>query len=417
MGNAIDQVARRLATERDLRLFADLRQQLGHLHVPLMQQRSAQQEHLFIALFDGTGQDRQNPRQASSCIAELADQLEERTRSRTIKAVGWDYASGIGTQSFPPARALDGVHPYSWDERIEKMYQSLTRFSADWKRRDPDAQIRVIAVGYSRGAVLVPGFARLVDTYGVAADPEELRFGRDRHGAITVETGLSRLAEPGTVAQAVGLFDPVATGMPRHYDARLPPSVLSGVSLLAADEQRRWFPHHLIIGQQVSADGRFVGAAVPGGHADVGGGNAATGLDVQAFNHMVDYLNTLSEQPLFSHRPVPDDPRAYVVHQQRGVTAGWGLAMDRDGQRDMKHALADCTVVDICGASEPVNERLAAQFSYRHPRVQEGERRPGLPAHALAPVPMNDLERALLPDVSVPLPWQTQDSPTRGRAR
>ncbi len=297
------------------------------------------------------------------------------------------------------------------------MYTLLVDTAAEWKEKNPDAEVRVIGVGYSRGAVLVPGFTRLVDTYGIAADSEELRFGRDRHGAITVETELPRLAEPGTVAQAVGLFDPVATGMPRHYDARLPPSVLSGVSLLAADEQRRWFPHQLIIGQQVSADGRFVGAAVPGGHADVGGGNAATGLDVQAFNHMVDYLNTLSEQPLFSHRPVPDDPRAYVVHQQRGVTAGWGLAMDRDGQRDMKHALADCTVVDICGASEPVNQRLAAQFSYRHPRVQEGERRPGLPAHALAPVPMNDLERALLPDVSVPLPWQAPDSPTRGRAR
>ncbi|MDV3467921.1 DUF2235 domain-containing protein [Stenotrophomonas sp. C3(2023)] len=417
MGRLLDNTGTRQLMQSDLQRYASLRQELAQLPVPLLQDRSDIHDHLFIALFDGTGHDSDDKRQRSSNIGEMAGQLRAKAPELAGERIRWDYASGIGTQPFAPARALDGVHPFSWDERIEKMYQSLTRFSADWKRRDPEAQVRVIAVGYSRGAVLVPGFARLVDTYGIAADPEELRFGRDRHGAITVETGLPRLAEPGTVAQAVGLFDPVATGMPRHYDARLPPSVLSGVSLLAADEQRRWFPHQLIIGQQVSADGRFLGATVPGGHADVGGGNAATGLEVQAFNHMVDYLNTLSDQRLFTHRPVPGDARAYVVHQQRGVTAGWGLAMDRDGQRNLRHALADCTVVDICGASEPVNQRLAARFTYRHPRVQDVALRPELPAHALAPVPMNDVERALLPDVSVSLPWHAPESPTRGRAR
>src|SRR5262249_44618474 len=152
---------------------------------------------------------------------------------------------GIGTQKNPLTRAVDGAFPYTWDDKIRQVYWDLADQTKRWKDQDPHAQVRVVGVGYSRGAVLVPGLARLVDEFGIV-HPDGLEFGRDTHGNLTVRSSRT-LVPPGEVAQAVGLFDPVGTNLPKNYDARLPKSVLSGFSQLARDEQRELFPHQTIL--------------------------------------------------------------------------------------------------------------------------------------------------------------------------
>ena len=67
------------------------------------------------------------------------------------------------------------------------------------------------------------------------------------------------LVEPGQVAQAVGLFDPVGTGDPvKHHDRRLPPSVISGIQITAADERRGLFKSDRIVDPGMTPDGRFL---------------------------------------------------------------------------------------------------------------------------------------------------------------
>lgn len=395
MGQLLSGGTSRSAISTDLEAYDRMREQQAKQVVPVFQQLDDQHAYLYIALFDGTGQSADNPRQLLTNVGEIRLQASvlQRDQSRRI-AVG--YVEGIGTQRNPVKRAIDGALPYTWDDRIETAYTRLARQTEKWKHQDPEARISVVGVGYSRGAVLVPGLARLIDTYGIA-HPEGLGFGRDRYGNITVESS-SLLVPPGEVAQAVGLFDPVGTNLPKNYDARLPKSVLSGFSQIARDEQRELFPHQTILDPDWSADGRFLSATLPGGHSNIGGGNAESGLEVLAFNGMVDYLNALTDQPLFTHRPVPADPAQYTIFQARGATAAFGLRMDHDGQRNLRDELANCKVVDICRDAEPVDLELARRFSWQSVTPVIEQVPPRLPD---APAVVQDVA-APLPDRSLP---------------
>lgn len=321
---------------------------------------------VFFALFDGTGQDADNPRQARTNIGSLREQvlaLAEDPTSRT----SYHYEAGIGTQDGFVERWLDKATAFSWDKQLEDAYAALAAQAKLWKEQDPAVDIRVVGAGYSRGAVLVAGLARIVDRYGIA-EPEQLTFGRDAQGNITVQSPRPPLVPRGEVAQAALLFDPVGTGFPEHYDARLPGSVISGTAFIAMHEQRKAFPHMAILDLGLSADGRFANLPVPGGHSNAGGGNRDPGLEAGTFNLSVDYLNTLVGRDVFAYRALPDDPARYTSYQVRGLTAVPGL--DGDGVRNLREELANCKVVDPCRDSERVDEALASRFEFRNVQVR-----------------------------------------------
>lgn len=404
MGGIASGGTSRQATTQDLELYERMRQQQAQQPVPLLHSRRNPHEYLFFALFDGTGQDVNDPKQLPTNIGELWKQVYEPNRDPT-NPIGAHYEAGIGTQKNPITRAVDGAAAYTWGDKIEEMYRALAEQVNKWQQQDPQAQIRLAEIGYSRGAVLVPGLARLVDEYGIV-HPDQLKFGRDAHGNLTVNSPRPPLIPPGQVAQAVGLFDPVATNMPENYDARLPPSVVSGFSLIARDEQRELFPHQTILDPQRSADGRFLNMPVPGGHSNVGGGNRASGLETLAFNGMADYLNALSDRPLFEHRPVPSDPAQYTIHQTQGATAVWRIRMDHDGQRNLRSELANCKIVDPCRDAEPIDLQLAQQFQWHHVEPLAIEHLPALPqaiSHREAP--------------AIPEPYRASDMPNQDSDR
>ncbi|MFC6838637.1 XVIPCD domain-containing protein [Xanthomonas theicola] len=376
MGELFRDGASRPVTPGELDMYTKAQALQAQQHVPILQRSAESHSYMFFAVFDGTGQDANDPRQLPTNVGILKAQLDELRKNPDLR-IGYKYAEGIGTQHNPLARTWDGAFPYTWDDRIEETYTSLATQTRKWQQQDPEAQIRIAEVGYSRGAVLAPGFARLVDRYGIA-DPEDLSFGRDAHGHLTVESPRPPLVPPGQVAQAMGLFDPVGTNLPKDYDARLPPSVISAFALLAADERRKAFPHQTIVAPALSADARMLNVPVPGGHSNVGGGNREGGLEALAFNQMADYLNALRDKPLIEHRVLPDDPAQYTVHQARGATALPGL--DQDGQRDLRQELANCKIVDPCRSAEPMDQTLAARFEYRS--VQPTAHLPTLPPHA-----------------------------------
>ncbi|HST45644.1 MAG TPA: XVIPCD domain-containing protein, partial [Luteimonas sp.] len=294
-------------------------------------------------------------------VGHLKEQVLEFSKDPKHR-VGGRYVTGIGTQATAIGRGFDGLVAHTWDEKIEEAYSAVCAQTRRWKNISPQAQVSIVGVGYSRGAVLTAGLTRVLDQHGIV-DPVGLSFGRDLSGNITVQSARPPLVPPGQTAQAVVLLDPVATSMPANFDARLPPSVISRFAIAAADEQRTAFPHQTIIAPGISDDRRSLNVLLPGGHSNVGGGNREAGLETAAFNVVVDQVNGYLDRPLFAHRPLPADPALYTVYQVRGATAVPGL--DGDGLRDMRLELANCKIVDPCRDAEPIDEVLAARFEYR----------------------------------------------------
>lgn len=366
MGELTRKGESRPVTVDELALYEQAQAMQSRQQVPVLQRAHNPHEYLYFALFDGTGQDADDPTQEKTNVGLLriqADRLEDNPENR----VGSHYVKGIGTQDNFFLRGFDKAFAFSWDEKIEEAYRALANQAKEWKESDPDAQIQLVDAGYSRGAVLAPGLARLVDRYGIA-DPEQLHFGRDRHGNITVESPRPPLVVPGRTAQAMLLFDPVATGLPKNYDARPPGSVISATAMIAMGERREAFEHQAILDPGLSTDRRFANLPLPGGHSNVGGGSSEPGLEAGTFNVAVDYLNALGDRPLFRYRDLPRDRALYTAYQARGITAVPGL--DDDGVRDLREALANCKIVDPCRDGEPVDQALAARFAYRGVQVQ-----------------------------------------------
>src|SRR3546814_1789062 len=77
---------------------------------------------------------------------------------------------------------------------------------------------------------------------------------------------------------------------------QLPPSVLSGLQIVASDEKRPLFRSMPIIPDGLSEDRRFVGIAVAGSHSDICGGYKLNGFAIRTFNLVVDYINRRSEE-------------------------------------------------------------------------------------------------------------------------
>lgn len=355
------------ADAHDLQTYDTAQQALKRMPVPVLVHRDNPHEYLYVASFDGSGQDANRRGEPPTNIGIFHSQIETLENLPDSRIAG-DYVAGPGTQHNPVVRLADNMLGFSYDERFEEMYRNLARQTWNWRLSDPEAQVRIASVGYSRGAVEIPGFARLVDRYGIL-DPTDLRFKRDAHGELSVESNKPPLVPPGQIAQAVGLFDPVASGIPRDYDRRLPPSVISGFTLLAEDERRALFPHTALIDQEMTPDGRFLGVTVAGAHSNVGGGNTRNGLEIRAGNVVVDYLNALSDIDYLLKRAVPQAPEMTVVHRsEQAMLHAFAIGASRPGEpRYLREEL--CVVVNPCRDAEPRDEALAARFASQFPRI------------------------------------------------
>lgn len=351
----------RPATPHDLDFYERAQGLQALQRVPVLQPAGDPHAYVFYALFDGTRQDAEDPDQLPTNIGVLKRRIEE-LRVQPAYRIGGEYVEGIGARGHFPMRDIDALIPQTWDDKIEQAYMALANQTRDWQHNDPEARVTVVGVGYSRGAVLAAGLARLVDRYGIA-DPADLKFGRDAHGNITVDTTRAPLVAPGQAAQAIAVFDPVGTSLPRNFDARLPASVVSALALAAAHERRESFPHQALVEPGLSQDARFANLLLPGGHSNVGGGNRAPGLEIGAYNVMADYLNGLHDAPLFGYRALPREPSQYTVFQMHGPTALPG--MDKDGLRNVRTSLANCKVVDPCRNAAPSDPALVSRFEYR----------------------------------------------------
>jgi hypothetical protein len=293
---SIDGVDVVVATEAQLASFPKAEEAVSRLDVPRMYDNSDPKSRVFVAMFDGTGNDMAKDPEHITNVGLLANQVEERARQN--KNIGWYYKEGPGTQGGLTG-TLDGATGGTYQERIDAMYDKFAARANKWLQEDPGVKISMVAVGFSRGAEQAAGFARAVHERGIVD---------------TLAPEAAPLRAAGVTPQALALYDPVGTGEPARNDRRPPPSVVSGFQIVAADEKRTVFPSTTIMAQGQSADGRFLAVTTAGAHSDNGGGYLLNGLSSRNFNVMSTYLNKTLGEGTIDRVAVPVEPEKSVIH-------------------------------------------------------------------------------------------------------
>lgn len=300
------------ADAQRMQSYVDARASLSQFDAPVFLHADDPHEYLFVAAFDGTGNDRFKDPVHLTNVGRISRQIELADNSQ----VKTGYVAGPGTQDNFFKRTLDGMLGFSYDARAEQMVKLLADQAKEWRRKDPQAQIRIAAVCFSRGCEELAAFTRIVDERGIP-DPSGTVYRQNADGLVArAEYTRPALVAPGQVPQAVLLFDPVGTGTPeQRLDRRLPSTVISGVQLSAMDERRSSFKLDRIIDPGVTADGRFLGVNLAGAHCDIGRCYARDGLGILSGNLGIDFINGLSDRPFLVRDPEPDDPTINVVHR------------------------------------------------------------------------------------------------------
>lgn len=355
-------------TRQVFHLYDQAQHSLSGLSTPILLHTNNPHDRLFIANFDGTGNDAVHDPEHMTAIGIFNKQLKE-VSSRNPHVFTW-YLSGPGTQSSWVARVADGAIGYTYDSRIEDMYDKFIRQAKTWREEDPDAQIRVVATGFSRGAEQAAGFTRVVHERGIQ-DWQGEKIHHHLFGPNTITYNNPPLVAPAQIPQAVMLIDPVGTGRPHSRDRQLPPSVVCGFQFTARDERRDAFPETLIIPMGASDDGRFLAVTLPGAHSDLGGSYHHDGLAILNRNLAADYLNALSDAPLLKKQAEPDDLQRYMIHRSEDHQFFYGIRYVREhGERAERGAQAgapDCRATLACLPPEPVDAAVAAKVADRHP--------------------------------------------------
>ncbi|WP_307734321.1 XVIPCD domain-containing protein [Xanthomonas albilineans] len=406
-----DEVETYPATAQDLAAYAHSRHALAQFQAPLLVSQQNPHTRLFVACFDGTGNDKHKDPQHITNIGILYDQVHAANFAGLHNVNGY-YVPGVGTQDDALTRNLDGAMGYSYGPRMEEMYLKFINQAKEWQKKDPQAEISIVSTGFSRGAVTAAMFTRMVHERGIQ-NPTDMKIDRDSHGQILKLTPRHPpLVPPGRTAQTVGLLDPVATGDMNLHDVRLPPSVVSGLQLTARDERRDLFPAKDILHPGHSHDGRFLNLTHPGAHSDIGGYYLLNGLSVRNGNLLIDYVNSLSDKPFLQPRTVPSAPEMNVIHRSEQHGSYYTTTMATTlGHRVHVHNLDGTGMTQAPNDAQTLDAGLRAHLPLRPVAVSPERTDPALPAffregphpHALAAPPLPAyLQQGAMPPKATP---------------
>ncbi|BBB68721.1 hypothetical protein UNDYM_4468 [Undibacterium sp. YM2] len=324
-----DGVDVKIATPEQLASYTKAQEQIDAFKVPNLYDAKNPNARVFVALFDGTGNDAINDPAHITNVGLFSKQLEN-INGKNPNIVS-QYVAGPGTQSGVMG-TVDGALGVTYNARIEMMYEKFERQSNRWLQENPDAKISVVSVGFSRGAEQAAGFSRIVAERGVQNILGKVgRPASNNSEQSDISYTVPALVKGGTIPQALGLFDPVATGVPSMNDRRPPDTVITGIQIRAADERRLQFPATNYSNDGLSADGRFLKVMVAGAHSDIGGGYEKNGLPYRNFNMMSQFLNGTLGDNLIKKLDVPADPDMSVIHDSSQHKVYW-IKMSERGE-------------------------------------------------------------------------------------
>ncbi|MFC6841444.1 T6SS phospholipase effector Tle1-like catalytic domain-containing protein [Xanthomonas theicola] len=377
-------------------IYEQSRHALAQFQAPRLVSGSNPHSRLFVASFDGTGNDKYKDPEHITNIGILDDQVQT-AKNNDVKNIRGYYVPGVGTQDNAFTQAIDGGLGYSYGPRMEEMYLRFILQARRWHDENPHAEISILSTGFSRGAVTAAMFTRMVDERGIQ-DPEGMQIDYGPAGEVRQLTATRPpLAPPGRTAQAVALLDPVATGDMNLRDVRLPPSVVSGLQISARDERRDAFPVKDILDPGRSRDGRFLDLVNPGAHSDIGGSYRLDGLAVRNGNLLSAYVNSLGDTPFAQARTVPGAPEMNVIHRSEQHQAFYTTALASVlGQRVHVKELAGTAWSLNRTDAEPLDAALRARYPLRAVPLPAERTDPSLPAffqqRPSAPAPAPQIE-------------------------
>ena len=263
---------------------------------------SANMQRLYVATFDGTGNDLSSIEKYSN--PAIIDLILRNSNDENIEV---RYSKGVGT-SGQVDKIYGGITGYGAEQIAEKSYQDFVDQLNEWIKSDPNTQISVALIGFSRGAATERHFANLIHDRGVPDQATAItttEFDLDTLEDVTTITYTQNLIEPGQVKIAgMLLFDTVSTGLGSSLDLSIPSSVNSVLQLRAENEYRNLFDFDSILGEIQQHDPRLIELSLPGSHSDIGGGYGEGGVDVLSLAIAHNYLKKLGI-------PIADIPPEY----------------------------------------------------------------------------------------------------------
>ena len=412
------------ADKHDLASYQQAGVNLDGMRIPIFLHSNNSHERLYIAALDGTGNSMDGGQENWSAVARIHDQIEENKPNHVASG----YVKGTFTQKgilHEPERLADGPFGHSFDKRIETAYYQLCKQAQAWLKEDPQAQIRVAGVGFSRGSEEVASLQRMVEERGIR-NPDGAKVVPDyEHLVASIKyADAPLLVAPGKTMQAALLFDPVSQGVEEH-DRRLPSSTLSTFQITAEDERRNLFKSndHILVG--FSEDNCNLNVVVGGAHSDVGNTYAMNGLGVLSQNLGIEFLNRLSDRDYLQKMDPPADPSLYVVHRsEQGMFGLYGTSSyTKDGLRDHVDQLAP---VALCRNAEPLDCRRKEPISAEleaHVERRTGPNRQRAPVlhdkyqDSVIPKPPSPAAESPAPSTWHPLFQQMTDAALSGDAR
>lgn len=266
-------------TEKEKQDWLDAIVMMDDTFLPALawQGAGAEHKHVFVAAFDGTWNDRENlrPGEVMTNPALLEKELSELYNER----LSGNYYNGVGTRENALMKVLNGMTGDGSEQRAEQAFRDFQKQSLEWLKADPDAQIHVVTVGFSRGAASARHFLNLVDERGVPADAGRKLVEPSPNSESPFDTKTYQVydkfaKQPGTVTSSALLYDTVATGQEQVLKLGIPVSTRYVVHITSQDEDRPHFPLTAIDGGRSDAANvaRFLTISLPGVHSDIGGG-------------------------------------------------------------------------------------------------------------------------------------------------
>lgn len=241
------------------------------------QGEGTEHKYVYVASFDGTWNDRENVRPDETPTSPA--QLEAALSKHYDSNLAGNYYHGVGTRENAIMRIIDGMTGNGTEQRAESAFKDFQKQAQDWIKSDPEAQIQVFTMGFSRGSASARHFLNLVDERGVPADAgtqfvlESPYSESSSFETKVVQTYDKFLREPGSIPSSALLYDTVATGQESNLKLGIPASTRFVAHLTSENEMRRAFPLTAIDGRTSNpADSRLLSVSLPGIHSDIGGG-------------------------------------------------------------------------------------------------------------------------------------------------
>jgi hypothetical protein len=364
----------------DIAAIEAAKRQQAEMQIPLLAGKDNPNAFVFFAMLDGTGNDRHDQEYAPTGVGQIYEQLKTQVNAGYGGGhIAAAYVTGAGTRAYGEDLGLDLAAGYSSNDRAETMYVEFCKQAQAWLKENPNAEISIASMGFSRGAEEAVLLSQLVEKRGIR-DPASIDYDRRADGlvdagTITFDYSIEPLVEPADVAQVVIPIDPVAEGQledPMLYsgagfvpggpgimspedmaatlerssreqlDYGIPPSVAGVFMLQARDETRRAFTGTDHIPDGLTDGSTRASFELPGAHSDLGDGYYANGLGVRYTNMVKNYANNLVnfDTPLLTLNP--EDPNlglgsTNVIHDSEKHPAGplpGEMVYDEDAFRD-----------------------------------------------------------------------------------